>query len=81
MKKKQIGSAGLNSKLRSGLQMITELQLSMVCRHLICGMLEFTDLKNESEHQLTMWYHKFLEAPYAVDELEASKEFMPAFYL
>jgi hypothetical protein len=33
-------------------------------------MLEFTDLENESERQLTMWYHKFLEAPYTVDELE-----------
>jgi hypothetical protein len=37
-------------------------------------MVEFTDLKNESEHQLTMWYHKFLEAPYAVDALVSIKK-------
>jgi hypothetical protein len=52
--------------------MITELQLSMVSRHLTRAMLEFTDLKNESEHQLKMWYHNFTEAHYAVDELEKS---------
>ncbi len=33
-------------------------------------ILELTELKRESEHQLTVWYHSFSAAPNTVDALE-----------
>ena len=36
-------------------------------------MLELTEQKSESEHQLTMWYHNFSEILYTLDALEMNE--------
>ena len=36
----------------------------------MCPILELMRLTFRSGHRLTVWYHSFFEAPYAVDELE-----------